>query len=200
MFGPTLAREQALHAEEVRVEDRGEERLVDGDLVRQREDAGRGPLRGHVEVAGEVDEPVVARDRGDAADAEGAEGPAGVVVRDEAARRRVRVLAPRLYVLPRGVAEEVDDERGEELRDVGTVARGAIVGSEGAADGSERGPEPGGTRDGEGARTGGWGGGGGSGGGICDASARFGFTGCVPVRDTRVAGGVPSRSKADGCP
>lgn len=61
-----------------------------------------------------------------------------------------------LYQLRGEVAEEVDDQGADELREVGSAVLGAGVGVYGVAEGFEGDPEPAGARDGYGYCVVGW--------------------------------------------
>lgn len=74
------AGQQALHAEEIRVEARRENHLVDDNLAGN----GQGVRRGKVEVVAQEDEPAVVGDADEAADDEGAQPPRGLVAESRA--------------------------------------------------------------------------------------------------------------------
>jgi len=73
---PPTTTEHSLHTEEIRVEQRREDRLVDADLDRQTRD-----VRRVVEVIAQEHEPFVVRDGNYAADDEGAQAADGLVGR-----------------------------------------------------------------------------------------------------------------------
>lgn len=97
---PTTAAEHSLHAEEIAIEQRREDGLVDADLDRQTRDVGRV-----VEVVAEEHEPFVVRDRDYAADDE----------RAQAADRFVGRVWVRDFLRAQ-VAQEVDCQRRGQLR------------------------------------------------------------------------------------
>nr|POF04707.1 hypothetical protein CFP56_73825 [Quercus suber] len=128
---PGRAGQQALHAEEVRVEERGEEGLVDDHLDRDAEPVAHLPAA-VVEVAPQEQEVSVARDAGQPADEHGSQRAHGFVgcVREPRAAHRLRAQ----------ISAEVHDHARLELRQARPAFLHGAVGSEGREDGGQPGP------------------------------------------------------------